>query len=278
MNNNCEWVRQNLPNYWAGTIAVKDHREIDTHLEGCPACQAEASELGKLWTRLDLIPVENPGPQVRTRFYEMLDAYRSGVEEGAAPSKPAARSFFATLRMPTWQLAGLASAAAFALLAVGFFAGRSQQQQQQGKPSENAQIAQLRGEVQSMRQMVALSLLQQESAAERIRGVKYAYKVDKTDNEVVSALLDTVKTDPSVNVRLAAVDAFKNFSSNTAARRKLLESVRVQDSPLVQIAIIELLVDLNDQTAVKTLDTFSKDAALPREVQDRARWAVTELH
>lgn len=276
MNNNCEWVRQNLPDYWAGTIAVKDHREIDAHLEGCTACQSEASELGRLWTRLDLIPVDNPGSQVRTRFYEMLDAYRSGVEEGAASPKPVG-SFLGFLRIPTWQFAGLASAAAFALLAVGFFAGRAQQQQQ-AKPAENVQIAQLRGEVQSMRQMVALSLLQQESAADRIRGVKYAYKVDKTDNEVVTALLDTVKTDPSVNVRLAAVDAFKNFSSNTAARRKLLESIRVQDSPLVQIAIIELLVDLNDQTSVKTLDTFAKDAALPREVQDRARWAVTELH
>lgn len=275
MNNNCEWVRQNLPGYWAGTIAVKDHREIDTHLEGCAACQSEASELGKLWTGLDLIPVENPGPQVRTRFYEMLDAYRSGVEEGGASPKPVG-SFFGFLRIPSWQFAGLASAAAFALLAVGFFVGRAQQQQ--AKPAESVQIAQLRGEVQSMRQMVALSLLQQESAADRIRGVKYAYKVDKSDSEVVAALLDTVKTDPSVNVRLAAVDAFKNFSSNTAARRKLLESIRFQDSPLVQIAIIELLVDLNDQTSVKTLDTFAKDAALPREVQDRARWAVTELH
>jgi len=269
----CEQVQQRLPEYWAGIIAVNDHREIDRHLEECPDCRAEATQLGRLWKDLDRIPAPPPpSPQLRTRFYEMLDAYRSGVDEKPKATKP----FFAWLASP-WP----AFAAACAMLVVGVAAGRYMfpaTVTPTPKAAEDPQIAQLRTEVNHMRQMVALSLLQQQSASERMRGVTFANRVDKSDREVVSALLDTVKSDPSVNVRLAAVDAFRNFSANTAARRSLIETVRGQDSPLVQIAIIELLVDLNDQTAVKTLNTFSQDTALPVEVQQRARWAVTQLH
>jgi hypothetical protein len=270
----CDRVQQRLPEYWAGTIAVKDHREIDQHLETCAECKAEADQLGRLWNNLDLLPVEAPRQQVRTRFYEMLDAYRSGIEESAAAAA-SKRSWFSWV-LP-WQLAG-----AMAMLAVGFFAGRQFMATPEGgsakKPDDITQIAQLRGEVNSMRQMMALSLLQQQSATDRMRGVNYAYRVDKSNSEVVAALLETVKTDPSVNVRLAAVDAFKNFASNSSARRGLLESVAQQDSPMVQIAIIELLVDLNDQTAVKGLVTLADNPKLQREVKDRARWAVSQLH
>ena len=43
-----------------------------------------------------------------------------------------------------------------------------------------------------MSQMVALSLMQQQSAGERLRGVSYAYRVQSSDTEVLSALLATV--------------------------------------------------------------------------------------
>jgi hypothetical protein len=272
----CDRVQQRLPEYWAGTMAVKDHRDIDQHLETCAECKAEADQLGRLWNNLDLLPVEAPRQQVRTRFYEMLDAYRSGIEESTAAAAASNKRNWFSWVLP-WQLAG-----AMAMLAVGFFAGRQFMGPQEGgatkKTEDNPQIAQLRGEVNSMRQMMALSLLQQQSATDRMRGVNYAYRVDKSNSEVIAALLETVKTDPSVNVRLAAVDAFKNFASNSSARRGLLESVAQQDSPLVQIAIIELLVDLNDQTAVKGLNTLADNPKLQREVKERARWAVSQLH
>ena len=261
---NCEDVQTRLPEYWAESIAVSAHREIEQHLQGCGACRAEAETLGKHWTNLGGILVgEDLGAAVRTRFYDMLDAYRGGLEE-----KPTQRFEW------HWTFAA-AGAGAFAMLAVGFFVGRGAAVPVAAKP--DAQIAQLRGEVSSMRQMMALSLLQQQSAADRMRGVSYAYQVDKSDANVVEALLETVKSDPSVNVRLAAVDAFRNFGSNLPARRSLLAAVKSQDSPLVQIGIIELLVDLNDQTSTKDLGKLAQDASLPKEVRQRASWAVTQL-
>ena len=253
---NCEKVQTLLPEYWAETMQVNSHREIERHLRQCDTCRAEAETLGRLWTDLDRLPTLEPSTQLRGRFYGMLDAYRSGVDE-----KPK-RSWL------HWAI----PAGAFAMLAVGFFVGRL------NTPAADPQIAQLRGEIDGMRQMMALSLLQQQSPADRMRGVSYAYRLDKSDGDVIAALLETVKSDPSVNVRLAAVDAFRKVGTSVAARKGLIDSLKAQDSPLVQIAIIELLVDLNDRTTAKSLKSLATDSALPKEVRESARWAVGQLN
>ncbi|BDC51647.1 hypothetical protein F183_A39620 [Bryobacterales bacterium F-183] len=265
MTTSCEQIQQKLPEYWAGIISVNEHRAVDTHLAACQACRNESAELGRLWANLDRVPVEAPGPAVRTRFYDMLDAYRSGADEKAPAAAPSWWSRWFGQPLPVF-------AGALAMLAVGFFAARSFYSPPVVKP-ETSEIAQLRGEVNSIREM-----LQQQSASERLKGVTFASRADKSDRDVVFALLDTVKSDPNVNVRLAAVDAFKRFGTDHAARRQLLEAIKLQESPMVQIAIIELLVDLNDQSAVKALNAMTQDDKLQKAVQERARWAVTELH
>ena len=73
--------------------------------------------------------------------------------------------------------------------------------------ARSAEIAQLQDEVMKTQRMVALSLLQQQSATERLRGVSYSNRVEGPDREVLQALLHTVKYDTSVDVRLAAIDA-----------------------------------------------------------------------
>ncbi len=71
-----------------------------------------------------------------------------------------------------------------------------------------------------MRQLVALSLMQQQNASDRLRGVNYTYRVEPDDPQVLSALLTTVNHDPSVNVRLAAVDALRKFTDGPVGRRR----------------------------------------------------------
>ena len=65
----------------------------------------------------------------------------------------------------------------------------------------------MRGELRALRQDVALSMLQQTSASARLQGVSVGAQVARQDPEVLGALLQTLATDPSPNVRLAAVDA-----------------------------------------------------------------------
>jgi len=267
MSESCEHFRTLLPEYWSGAISVKQHKEVDQHLAGCEDCRAESEYLQRLWTNLELIPAESPSPALRARFYESLDAYRRGAEESEQPP--------AVIKKIThwWRGPAFQFAAAAAMLAVGVFVGRTFEFRR-----DTTQMGELRGEVDRMRQMVALSLLQQQSATDRLQGVSWAYRVEKSDTEIVSALLRTVREDGSVNVRLAAVDALRVFAKGSPLVRKALtQSLSKQDSPMVEIALIDLLVELREPSALAPVKALSQDPKQGSEVRQRAQSAIREL-
>jgi hypothetical protein len=183
----------------------------------------------------------------------MLEAY----EQGARQRK--ARSFW------YWQV-GLAAAC----LVAGFFGGK-------GFATQNSDVAELRKEVSGMRQLVTLSLLQQQSATERLRGVNWAYQTEPSDMEVLGALLRTLNTDPNVNVRLAAMDAIQNFSRSSVARRGLVQALPKQTSPLVQVALVDMLVDMKQVDAKPEIQTLLASGDLDPTVRDRLEQAMTRL-
>jgi hypothetical protein len=71
--------------------------------------------------------------------------------------------------------------------------------------------------------------------------------VDQSDTQVLAALLHAVNHDPNVNVRLAAVDALRKFAGNPVVKGSLDQSLVKQDSPMVQLALIDFIVDTRDK-------------------------------
>jgi hypothetical protein len=264
---NCEETKQLLADYWSHSLSDEDETAFEAHLGGCESCAKEAQRLGALWHDLGSLPIEQPGPGLRTRFYDTLSAYRSGADERHGVSD---RFVSSARRPPTrqlmWQIA-----AGIALLVIGIGAGYGL------RPSQAPEVAQLREEVAGMHQLVALSLLQQQSASERLRGISYALRVEPNDSEVLGALLDTVNRDPNVNVRLAAVDALHPFASSPATRSGILQALSKQDAPLVQVALIDLLVDLKIQQAEPELRQLLANNAANAGVRQRAQWALERL-
>ena len=128
-----------------------------------------------------------------------------------------------------------------------------------------------------MRQLVALSLMQQHSASDRLRGVNYAYRAEQSDPQVLGALLTTVDHDPSVNVRLAAVDALRNFTDSPVGRNGLVHALSKQESPLVQIAILDEIVAVRERSGVSAIQTLLSDQNLNPQVRQRAQWALKQL-
>jgi HEAT repeat protein len=91
------------------------------------------------------------------------------------------------------------------------------------------------------------------------------------------ALLDTLMHDPNVNVRLATVDALRQFGNQPVVRRGLVEAMTRQESPMVQIALIDLAVDLHEKESIDTLRELTQDQNLDPAVRDRAQKGLTEL-
>jgi len=78
------------------------------------------------------------------------------------------------------------------------------------------------------------------------------------DPKVLDALLHTLRYDNSVDVRLASLDALSRYGSRPEVRRGLIEALPGQQSPLVQVALIDLLVDLHDPNAVQQFKRFQQ--------------------
>jgi len=259
----CDEAKACFADDWCGMLRAPERDDLKRHLEDCAACRQEAEGLESLWTKLDSLPAEEPSPQLRDKFYAALGAYGEGFS--AASSRAPRKGTFA------WLPVGVAAAT----LLIGLGLGYAVSSQKAGR--ESTEIAQLRGEVNGMRELVALSLLRQQSASERLRGVSWANQVESSDGQVLNALLDSVNHDPNVNVRLAAADALRTFAMTSTARTEIARAIIRQSAPLVQIALIDLVVDLKDSAAVTELKQVAGNDSLNPSVRERAAWAVERL-
>lgn len=267
----CDQVKEHFADYLAGGLSRPVAGELDEHLARCAACKQEAAALSETWQALGLLEQEQPSAALRPRFYESLEAYRHGLES-AAPAH-AHRRFFdwgarGWMGSPVFPLAWSA-----ALLIVGLGVGQWLGGRDRGQP----ELTRLQDEVQHMRQLVTLSLLQQQSASERLRGVDYAYRVEHSDPQVLTALLHAVNHDPNVNVRLAAVDALRKFAGSSSVRGTLQQSLVKQESPLVQLALIDFLVDTRDKGAVPVLAGLERSPTADKNVKEKALWGLSQL-
>lgn len=258
---NCEELKRNFVEYWRGSLSPAELESFEAHLGSCEQCRAEAEGLKHIWSTLGEMPEAEPGLGARTRFYATLrDLERREVERG--------RRFW-WLRHPAFQ-----AAAAVALLVIGLAGGLLIGNM---PARDSGQVAQLRTEVNNMKQLVTLSLLQQQNASDRLRGVNWSYRVEQSDTEVLSALLTTVNHDPNVNVRLAAVDALRNFADSPVGRHGLVQALNKQTSPMVQIAILDQLVEMHEKSAKPAINTLMGADGVNPEVKQHSTWALRQL-
>jgi len=263
---NCEKIREQIPELLSGRLDAAARESVVEHLETCAGCRSEVAELNTVWRGMENLndPDAQPDPAAKERFLEVLRAYEAGM--GVAQTTPKAR-VLAFPQHPAWRIALAAG-----LLVAGVALGRYQM-----RPAENTEVAQLKGQVEGLRQMVALSMLQQQSPSARMRGVTYTEQMSQPDREVTDALLFAIKNDANVNVRLSAVDALQKFAADPRVVPAMIEAIPGQESPLVQIALIDMLVQLNARSAADGLAGLAKDLRLDETVRQRAAWALQQL-
>jgi hypothetical protein len=252
----CEEARKLFVDEWRGMLTDAAHADLNAHVAICERCASESAGLARVWSALGHLPELEPSGDMRMRFYDNLRGLRLKESERSARS--------------WWRHPAFAVACSMASLIVGVLVGGLVTHQ-------SSDVAQLRGELSNMRQLVTLSLLQQQSAGDRLRGVNWSYRVEQSDTEVLAALLTTVNHDPNVNVRLAAVDALHKFSDSPVARKGLIQALAKQTSPLVQIAILDQVVDLHERTAAPAVRFLLGTQDLNPDVRQRADWALKQL-
>jgi anti-sigma factor RsiW len=229
----CSQIKKIFSDFLTGEIDKATRKEIEKHVTACGSCRDELESLSAIWTKLGVLPEEQPSDNVRTRFYAELEEYKQSQEkEKARPSLGKLLDGWLERwapRRPAFQFS-----LALMLLVVGLTAGYFLHAGLQG----GGEIARLRQELHQVRQIAEVSLLRQESLNERMRGINVTSRVEQSDEGTLEALLRIVSSDRNINTRLAAIDALHLLPDYPLVRQELVQSISEQTSPLVDIALI----------------------------------------
>jgi anti-sigma factor RsiW len=270
---NCEGLQEELMDWLAGNLPSAEHQVVEAHLAQCSACQQELATVRRLWQAMNTVVVPEPSEQLRPRFYGMLAEFQ------AAEQRRQHRSLAALVeRLRDWwqPVYAVRLAYSLALLVVGLVAGyglryRPETSGQSGPPpvatNQNANAQQAR----------LLELLADPSAVQRLRAVSYAEEVAPTNERVVAALLSTLNQDPNVNVRLASLEVLANLTQDPLVRQGLVRSLAQQESPLVQSALADVMVRLQEPSSVRPLRKLLQQEDLHEQVKDKIEQSIESL-
>jgi hypothetical protein len=246
---------------------------MEEHVATCEACAGEAARLRQMWEALGELPEEKPSPALRARFYAMLEQAKADADvPERRPLGVAAREGWARVGWPRWLVPQFG--VAVLLLVVGFAVGRG------FRPADRptGEVEALRAEVAGMQQVMSMALFTQFSSADRLLAIQLMSRGDRLDEPVLGALLKTVESDPSVNVRLAAVDALSGFLERSKApdpiRLELARALENQTSPMVQISLVDALAEGRDPVSLGALRNLAADAEVHPDVRQHAQQRI----
>lgn len=256
---NCEEALELQSERLAAGLPDGEEQRLQAHLAGCPACRTEADAMTAMWSdmgALDALPRGGiPHERMRARLHSAIAVYeyrRQSLDLSALLRR--------CLPQSVPQLAF-----ALMLLTAGIFVG------QLGQPDSNAGGAALRREVQG----VGLVLLDHQSAAERLRGVGWTQRTDAVP-QVVDALLETVRHDESVNVRLAALDALSQHLHSHRVVDGLTAALVDQHAPLMQVSLARVLLASGAVESVGAVQRMAESETLDPQVRDQLNAALQE--
>lgn len=227
-----------------GQMSDDDRRKFESHLSLCEHCREELNTSRRVFELMNEIDTPEPSINVRARFHGMLDAYKRSQEEKTDFLYNIINRLEQTWKMqPKLQLSY-----AVILLLTGLMFGYALNRPDAGNSKD--QISHLNSQIDEMRQVIMLAMVENPSASKRLQAVSYSNELNQLDDKVVNVLLKTLNEDPNVNVRLATLEALLKFSHSPKVRKGLVESITLQESPLVISALADAMVEMQEKSSV----------------------------
>ncbi|MEQ9413072.1 MAG: HEAT repeat domain-containing protein [Cyclobacteriaceae bacterium] len=255
-------VEELIAKYNEGLADPAEIHELERLIEDGIVPLTALSNLSQLDDRMMATPDAQPSMEVDNRFYSMLKEEQRKVSN---------KNIF-SFQWPEWNVLAPRLAFGMVILIAGFAGGYWM-----NKPQEKNDVASLTREVTDLKEMVMLSLLEKESATDRLKAVSLTNEMSQASKKVTEALIQTLNEDGNVNVRLAALDALRPYVRESNVRESIIRSIANQSSPMVQVALAELMVELQEKKSVKELRKLLDEEATPNDVKERIKESIQVL-
>ena len=275
---NCERFREHIIELIDDRLDEPAVADARVHLEGCASCRQEYFTLRETLLALDALPKPAPSPRLRSNISALIEVEKRSLRLTAAsraprtPKRPARRF---------WPSLVVRILAGCGLITIGFLAGMRHARAPAAPiadPATQRELADLRQRVDSMGQLVSNSLVQQQRPTnDRLERVLASAVAPRPGEDVVGSLITSLALDPSVNVRLNALEALYTFRDQDVVRTSVLVSLPRETSPLVQVAMIDFLAATRERDAGPALQKLSANDTVDRNVREAAQRALTQL-
>jgi len=255
-----------ITGYHAGKLNAKEMTELEQLIEAGFVNLTDLNDFAVLEKNLSSLESPSPSLKMDDAFYKMLVQEKKGVKAFDW------KGFF------NWSIWAPRLAFASVTLLLGFTCGYFLRPSTPvNQISQNEQISVLSDQVSDLQEMMMLSLLEKESATERLKAVSLTQEMDQASQKVTTALIETLNNDENVNVRLAALDALRPYVSDDKVREDLIRSIAKQKSPLVQVALAELMAALQAKSSVEQWKRILEDKQTPPDVRKKIQETIEVL-
>lgn len=269
----CKDYREQFTTFLSDSLHEKQRSELENHLAGCTGCRKEFEAARKIWDLMGEIEQPEPSARMQQSFDIMLSNFKEEIRARRNPVGEwlnRVREYWSLQAQPRLAFSIL-------LIAIGLAGGYLLHQPGQTAISYNKQIDSLSSQVSQMKQVMMLSLLEDPSASQRIRAVSYTDEISNVDLKVIGALFTTLNSDPNVNVRLATLEALVKLAAEPKVREGLVRSIDLQDEPLMQTAIADAMVKLQEKSSVQSLQKLLNRKGLNKMVKVNIEKSIQKL-
>lgn len=261
MNNKYEEL---IAGYLNGELDEKEQLRVEELIESGEIDMIDFKAMEQLHDELDIVSSPEPSSELSNNFYAMLEEEKASIKptfEFNFAGK--VNELFASLTMPKL-------AYAFVLLVVGGFIGTQ-------FSSNSAQIEDLTTQMQDMKEMMVVSMLEGASTTDRLRAVNISAELPIADEKAMRALFFTLNNDESVNVRVQTIEALKRWGESETVREGLVNSIGVQNSDVVIIALADAMVELGLENSKAEFEDIINQRELNINVKEKLQSTIALL-
>ena len=245
-------------------LSEEKQQELEQFLQDNLQYKDEFEAANLFWNGVDE-EIPDATAAMDVKFYSMLNAQETKSKEESILKK--IENFF--IGSFPKQLAYT-----IVILVIGLFIGS---QFNLNKNTTVETIAEAKEETEKVRSELVLTLLEQPSANKRLQAVNEVNKLDKVTETIIKALFSTLNNDENVNVRLSAIEALKNYTNMPIVREGLVASIVHQKSPLVQIALADLMVVLQEKKAVQSFQKLIKEQDINVSAKEKMEESIQSI-
>ncbi len=229
----------------------------EKHISKLPLDSNDQRE-NALWDLLESVPQDEPSAKLRQGFYRKL-------EQATKPG------LVTRLR----EFLGFSGNAGWVTAAVCLIAGvATGQLLEETADDASGHLAALEQNVNLLNRTLVLDRLNNEEPGKRLRGVMDAAYLAGDDADIARQLLTVATSDRVNSIRSAAVESLGSNINSPAIGEQLMDTLQRAESPLVQLALIDLVLRNGSNQQLDRLLTLANNGQLYPDLQ---RHVLTSL-